>query len=186
MLRKRLSATCLKQVSFTTFGLGDSSYKEYNFATKKLYKRLLQLGAHEFYPHGEGDEQHDEGYDILVRSCKVCYTDTSSRTDGDFIRWSSNLRYQLLELYPLPKDVKPIPAEEFIEPKEWVEVEENEGYHVDESKSPVSSEIPPDDLLPIPSGLTATVVKNERMTAENHFQDVRLLQLSLEGDHAYV
>ena len=52
-------------MNFTTFGLGDSSYREYNFAVKKLYKRLLQLGAEEFYPNGEGDEQHDEGYVML-------------------------------------------------------------------------------------------------------------------------
>ena len=34
----------------------------FNWAVKKLHKRLLQLGAQEFYIRGEGDVQHEEGY----------------------------------------------------------------------------------------------------------------------------
>ena len=33
----------------------------YNWAARKLHKRLVQLGAFEAYPRGEADEQHDEG-----------------------------------------------------------------------------------------------------------------------------
>ena len=33
----------------------------YNWAARKLHKRLVQLGASEAYPRGEADEQHDEG-----------------------------------------------------------------------------------------------------------------------------
>lgn len=33
----------------------------YNWTARKLHKRLEQLGAQEFYPRGEGDEQHEEG-----------------------------------------------------------------------------------------------------------------------------
>ena len=63
----------------TTFGLGDSSYPKsvvilrglymsgadsltrFNWAARKIHKRLVQLGAKEAYPRGEADEQHDEG-----------------------------------------------------------------------------------------------------------------------------
>lgn len=63
----------------TTFGLGDSSYPKsvviirglrmagtdsltrFNWAARKIHKRLVQLGANEAYPRGEADEQHDEG-----------------------------------------------------------------------------------------------------------------------------
>ena len=63
----------------TTFGLGDSSYPKsviilrglhmagadslprFNWAARKLHKRLVQLGANEAYPRGEADEQHNEG-----------------------------------------------------------------------------------------------------------------------------
>ena len=34
----------------------------FNWAARKLHKRLLQLGANEIYERGEADEQHDEGY----------------------------------------------------------------------------------------------------------------------------
>ena len=33
----------------------------FNWAARKLHKRLLQLNAEEIYPRGEGDEQHEEG-----------------------------------------------------------------------------------------------------------------------------
>ncbi|KAF7530448.1 hypothetical protein G7054_g9575 [Neopestalotiopsis clavispora] len=62
LLSKRLPPTVFKDVNFTTFGLGDSSYRQYNWAARKLHKRLLQLGASEFYPRGEADERHDDGY----------------------------------------------------------------------------------------------------------------------------
>ena len=34
----------------------------FNWAARKLHKRLLQLGANEIYARGEADEQHEEGY----------------------------------------------------------------------------------------------------------------------------
>jgi hypothetical protein len=33
----------------------------FNWAARKLHKRLEQLGAKEVYPRGEADEQHEEG-----------------------------------------------------------------------------------------------------------------------------
>ena len=79
LLRKKLPQTCLRNVHFTIFGLGDSSYPKYgqlfiffshytdiafryNFAARKLQRRLIQLGAEEIFLQGEGDEQHPEGY----------------------------------------------------------------------------------------------------------------------------
>lgn len=40
---------------------GADSLTRFNWAARKLHKRLLQLGAKEAYPRGEADEQHDEG-----------------------------------------------------------------------------------------------------------------------------
>ena len=34
----------------------------FNWAARKLHKRLEQLGAEEFYPRGEADEKHAEGF----------------------------------------------------------------------------------------------------------------------------
>ncbi|KAL4925380.1 NAPDH-dependent diflavin reductase [Aspergillus undulatus] len=61
LLLKKLPPTFLSGVRFTWFGLGDSSYPKFNWAARKLHKRLLQLGAKEIYPGGEADHQHPEG-----------------------------------------------------------------------------------------------------------------------------
>lgn len=39
----------------------------FNWAARKLHKRLLQLGANEIYARGEADEQHEEGYCYSAR-----------------------------------------------------------------------------------------------------------------------
>jgi sulfite reductase alpha subunit-like flavoprotein len=58
----RLRPGCLQQMRFTSFGLGDTSYPKYNWAHRKLYNRLVQLGAQPICDRGESDEQHPEGY----------------------------------------------------------------------------------------------------------------------------
>ncbi|KAI0387795.1 riboflavin synthase domain-like protein [Hypomontagnella monticulosa] len=104
LLRKRLPPTCLQPVSFTTFGLGDSSYSKYNWAVRKLHKRLEQLGATEFYPRGEADDRHDDGI------------------DGTFLPWSLSLRSHLLREYPLPGGLSPIPPDVQLPPKITLEL----------------------------------------------------------------
>ena len=64
-----------------------------HWAARKLHKRLEQLGAREVYGRGEADEQHDEG------------------TDGAFLPWSRDLKNWLLERYPLPNGVEPMPVD---------------------------------------------------------------------------
>lgn len=51
---------------YAVLGLGDSSYIKYNFCAKKLYKRLLQLGAEPLVEPGYADDQHDLGIDAVV------------------------------------------------------------------------------------------------------------------------
>ncbi|TVY57075.1 NADPH-dependent diflavin oxidoreductase [Lachnellula suecica] len=111
LLRKRLPPDCLGHVHFTTFGLGDSSYPQYNFAARKLHKRLEQLGAKEFYSRGEADEQHEQGI------------------DGSFLPWSVDMRKHLLSLYPLPNGVTPIPPEVLLPPKFTLELAEDVREH---------------------------------------------------------
>lgn len=45
LLRKNLPANSLVKLKYGVLGLGDSSYSKFNFAGKKLHKRLMQLGA---------------------------------------------------------------------------------------------------------------------------------------------
>nr|CAG8461794.1 1193_t:CDS:10 [Entrophospora candida] len=91
LLRKNLPKDILNQMKFTVFGLGDSSYVKYNWPAKKLYKRLLQLGAESIYPRGEGDDQHYLGI------------------DGMLDPWLRGLWKVLMDLYPLPPNLKIIP-----------------------------------------------------------------------------
>lgn len=45
LTRKDLPSNSLSNVNFTVFGLGDSSYEIFNAMARKLYQRMLQLGA---------------------------------------------------------------------------------------------------------------------------------------------
>ena len=87
LLRRKLPLSYLEGVQLTTFGLGDSSYPKFvatmrgphmagidsltrfNWAARKIHKRLIQLGASEAYPRGEADEQHDEGSKLQHIGC---------------------------------------------------------------------------------------------------------------------
>ncbi|KZL69216.1 NADPH-dependent FMN/FAD containing oxidoreductase (flavodoxin) [Colletotrichum tofieldiae] len=99
LLRKKLSPGCLGAVRFTTFGLGDSMYIKFNWAARKLHKRLEQLGAVEFYPRGEADEQDSDG------------------VDERYMPWAADLRKKLLDLYPLPEGLAPIPDDALLPPR---------------------------------------------------------------------
>ncbi|KAI1491468.1 riboflavin synthase domain-like protein [Biscogniauxia mediterranea] len=104
LLRKRLPPGCLRNLNFTTFGLGDSSYSKYNWAVRKLHKRLEQLGAIEFFPRGEADERHEDGIDTA------------------FLPWSTSLRAHLEANYPLPEGLLPIPPDVPLPPKYTIEL----------------------------------------------------------------
>ncbi|RLM79828.1 NADPH-dependent diflavin oxidoreductase 1 isoform X2 [Panicum miliaceum] len=61
LLRKDLGAQWLEGVRHAVFGLGDSGYQKYNFAAKKLDRRLSHLGAEQVIEIGLGDDQHPSG-----------------------------------------------------------------------------------------------------------------------------
>ncbi|KAL5284547.1 NDOR1 family protein [Megaselia abdita] len=61
LLRRNLPKTSLENLNFACLGLGDSSYEFYNYAAKRLKKRLLNLSAKELIPIGLCDDQHDHG-----------------------------------------------------------------------------------------------------------------------------
>lgn len=63
LLLASLAKDFLSNLHFTVFGLGDSHYREFNYAARKLYSRLKSLGAMPFFRIGLGDEQHDFGFE---------------------------------------------------------------------------------------------------------------------------
>ncbi|ORY01302.1 riboflavin synthase domain-like protein [Basidiobolus meristosporus CBS 931.73] len=98
LLRKALPRDILEQLEYTVFGLGDSSYQKFNFPSKKLYKRLGQLGATGFFPRGDGDDQHYIG------------------VDGTLNPWLQGMWETLLRKYPLSSGLEIIPQEVLLPP----------------------------------------------------------------------
>ena len=72
-MRKNLPSNCLTDLEFGTIGLGDSSYEKFNFTAKKLYRRLIQLGAKPLLDICLCDDQHSDGI------------------EGAFIKWTPKL-----------------------------------------------------------------------------------------------
>jgi sulfite reductase alpha subunit-like flavoprotein len=100
------------------------------------------------------------------------------------VPWSLGLQKHLLEEFPLPASVKPIPDNVQIPPKWTLQFVEEAGR--EPHATPVNGiDEPPYDLIPISSGLTATIHQNDRVTDPSHFQNTRHVILSIPGDHAY-
>ncbi|KAL8689373.1 MAG: hypothetical protein Q9224_004653, partial [Gallowayella concinna] len=189
LLRKRLPPDHLKNVNITTFGLGDSSYPKFNWAARKLQKRLIQLGACEFLPRGEADEQHEEGL------------------DATWVPWSADLRRLVLEKYPLADGIHPVSEDVLLQPKCLLSLaSENclggvEQVCNGEDAFPVVNGIPipkqDASVQPAPQTIIAAtsdrkaqqilvkVEENRRLTPQSHWQDVRHLNLSCTSSVDY-
>ncbi|KAJ5665068.1 Oxidoreductase FAD/NAD(P)-binding [Penicillium maclennaniae] len=178
LLLKKLPATYLDGVHFATFGLGDSSYPKFNWAARKLYKRLLQLGAKDIYPIGESDQQHPEGL------------------EGTFIPWMTEFRKHLLDIHPLPPGQHPISDDVQLPPKWILQLRDGEKpVQTPEPKKSTASIAEPDenpglnnldcDLRPLPDTMNATLVQNQRITPQSHWQDVRRITLTVSESVSY-
>lgn len=85
LCRRNLPSNVLSPIFVAVLGLGDSSYQKFNFAAKKLYRRLAQLGAKHLLPLGLADDQNDLGYDAGVESwTRHFWTVLESRSDEIF------------------------------------------------------------------------------------------------------
>lgn len=155
MLRKRHTSSLLQNVKFSTFGLGDSSYPRYNWAIRKIHRRLTQLGAEEFCARGEGDEM------------------SASGIDTSFEIWS-DVVWQHLRTQMLPPNIEPISESVLLDP--WLKIELNrDATKVSFSSNDVNAQSlsrferqTADHCLQL-----GVVTGNMRITSEDHFQDVR-------------
>lgn len=162
LLRKKLPQDFLSNLWFTSFGLGDSTYLKFNWAVKKLHKRVLQLGGREVCLRGEGDEQHPEGI------------------DSTFLPWLKALFERLLVMWPLPEGVQRIP-DHIPLPREYVlEFDLSETMN----KS-MASGSPTGLCISRPNSHLATIHRNERVTSKTHWQDVRHLTFTTSEDITY-
>lgn len=185
LLQKKLPSSHLEGVIFTTFGLGDSSYPRFNWAARKLHKRLIQVGAVEFHPRGEADEQNEDGL------------------DASFVPWALDLRKDVLAQFPLANGMEPIPDDKLLKP-EWLLTAAQHCTSIDEKILSKQNHTPnlgingisesKDEIeflhsrkeSVIPGRLKVKLEENRRMTSQNHWQDVRHLVFSSNLPAPYV
>jgi sulfite reductase alpha subunit-like flavoprotein len=66
LCKKTVKPGFFEGMKFGVIGLGDSSYSQYNYVAKKLFRRMCQLGASPIAELCLGDDQHDFGYQAAV------------------------------------------------------------------------------------------------------------------------
>ena len=153
LLRSDLPKDILGDVTFATFGLGDSSYVRYCWSSRKLNKRLRGLGAQELLEAGEADDQHILGIEGTLRP------------------WLNTFWTHLNDLFPPPSNGKAFLSDtELLPPSISVRL---------------ASKRQQNGHTPLPKELEdgwkwASLSKNDRMTKDDHWQDVRLIELAGE------
>ncbi|XP_024940273.1 NADPH-dependent diflavin oxidoreductase 1 isoform X4 [Cephus cinctus] len=159
LLRKNLPSTSLINVQYAVLGLGDSSYQKYNYAAKKLRKRLAQLGARELIPIGLADDQHDLGI------------------DGTVGPWVEELWTKVSEIFNISKEIYINRDQEVIQRFDVTVINSTiiNGTN-NQYRDIYKHEMSLNESLKI-----GTVLENNRTTSDDHFQDVRLIKLQAEG-----
>ncbi|ODV93463.1 hypothetical protein PACTADRAFT_77785 [Pachysolen tannophilus NRRL Y-2460] len=156
MLRKKLPLDLLEHLYFTTFGLGDSSYPQFNYAAKKIHRRLLQLGAIEISNRAESDEQAPDGI------------------EGFYMEWEKVLISNLNQKFPLPENLKEIPISELLPARNSLTIHTTKFKKLIDTKDSLNRS---DNTL-----ITGQILHNERMTSDDHFQDVRNVLIKSNSD----
>jgi len=158
IFRRHLPTNSLSQLSFAVLGLGDSSYAKFNFVAKKLHRRLLQLGGTPVQAVGLADDQHDLGPDAVIDP------------------WLDGLWQQMLQLSPLPPGLQVIPGTELPPPKYKTRMDTSEDVFVIPDSN-FDSSLP---CSPV-NALSAPLLSNERITAPDHWQDIRKMRIDISA-----
>ncbi|KAF9202263.1 NADPH-dependent diflavin oxidoreductase 1 [Haplosporangium sp. Z 27] len=161
LLRKSHPSDALDHMEYTVFGLGDSSYIKFNWPAKKLYKRLLQLGAKPFYEPGYADDQHYLG------------------VDGTLGPWLTGLWKVALEKYPIPAHLKIIPQDVIFQNSFNLVFDSKDISKVDSQQQSNNTELI-QDFNREPGTFLATLLRNDRITDPKHSQDVRHIELLIK------
>lgn len=106
LLRKSLPPTSLVGLNYAVLGMGDSSYRKFNFVAKRLNKRLHQLGGKEILPIGK--KRVFEFFTSvllfknLLNSLGLCDDQHDLGSFGTIHKWLPELWSNLGKMYPLP------------------------------------------------------------------------------------
>ncbi|OLL25891.1 NADPH-dependent diflavin oxidoreductase 1 [Neolecta irregularis DAH-3] len=141
----------------------------------KLEQRLSQLGAQSILPRGEGDDQHPHGLAVFDHS--------DSRVDGGFVPWLDKLKAFIHPDTPIPDA---LPPDAILPPIHSISVHSDSimGLHSDSIMGLQSDSIMglhSDSIMGLHSldshsmegSIPVVVVQNMRITAKDHWQDVR-------------
>lgn len=150
--RRDLPSNCLTNLNYAVFGLGDSSYAKFNWVSKVLFKRLKECGANPMQSLTVGDEQHPYGCDgVIYPKLDELWTVIEGKIEsGDKLD---------------AKSTNSIPPSSY-----QVTFSEYDQIHTKESEN-----IFKDEFVSKYNIKTAHCYRNERITAEPHFQDTRFL-----------
>lgn len=163
ILRKNLPTNSLLTLRYAVLGLGDSSYQKFNVVAKKLHKRIQQLGGESLVAVGLADDQHDLGPDAVIYP------------------WLTSLWTRLLSLYPLPTGKEIIPADVRPPPRYTVTYAQESARVADLSVFRLGNQT--NSVYSQSNPFYARLLSNDRVTSEDHFQDVRLVRLDIHGSN---
>ncbi|KAG0207149.1 NADPH-dependent diflavin oxidoreductase 1 [Mortierella sp. GBA30] len=161
LLRKTHPADALDHMEYTVFGLGDSSYIKFNWPAKKLYKRLMQLGAVPFYEPAYADDQHYLG------------------VDGTLGPWLTGLWKVALEKYPIPPHLTIVSQDVIFQNSFSLVFDRKDSSHSLHQAHKHTHLVPDQEFIKEPGSYLATLVRNKRITHPKHSQDVRHVELSI-------
>lgn len=158
LCHRSLPNSLLSGVHIAVLGLGDSSYQKYNFAGKKLYRRLCQLGAIPLTELGLADDQHELGI------------------DGALDPFRQKVFDKIFDLHLYKEMLLEFDSSRCLPPRYLLV------YDDETPSSSTSSESSHKTTF-----RQCTVFSNERVTSLEHFQDTRLLRLTPveEGSLSY-
>ncbi|KAL4465881.1 hypothetical protein ABPG74_004118 [Tetrahymena malaccensis] len=168
LLIKDLPNDALEDVNFTVFGLGDSNYQQFNSMARKLYQRMLQLGAKIFHERGLGDDQHPFGY------------------DGELDSWTEKLFESLKNIFPnkqyenLEEKIKQLP-----QPRYQIELIKEQLLNEQTQQKLLENF----KLIPTPQGcqksqlIVSRVVDNELLTPADYDRETRKIEFEFDQNY---
>ncbi|AMD18735.1 HBL167Wp [Eremothecium sinecaudum] len=169
--KKNLPSDFLNHLDVALLGLGDSSYSRFNYAIRKLHKRIVeQLGAKELFPHLEADDAGLAGSSA----------GSGTGVEAVYLEYEKRILSFLTEIYPTRtlKGIvikrESIPDEVYLRPATWLAIDDGQGVP---SKQVTFSG---DETVKF-----GKITANKRITAEDHFQDVRHFVFQAQDDTPY-
>lgn len=150
LLRKKLPNDLLNHLEITSFGLGDSSYPKFNYAIRKIHARLMQLGCQELCLRCEADEQAPEGVDKFYSEWEYALTTTLEHKCN---------AVQLDEQFVLAPET---PVKVFDDEEDF-DTLGNSAIALSRKELQVGK-----------------IIENIRVTASDHFQDIRHITISAD------